>query len=49
MGTIAPNDRNTGPLQASTLVAACQAASSTSSLRSAYQKFAMGSTASSSQ
>lgn len=49
MGTIAPNDRNTGPLQASTLVAACQAANDTTTLRSAYQKFAMGSTATTSQ
>jgi hypothetical protein len=49
MGTIAPTDRNMGPLRASTLVAACQAATSTSTLRSAYQKFAMGGTASSSQ
>jgi hypothetical protein len=36
---------NTGPLRASTLVAACQAASDTTTLRSAYQKFAMGSNA----
>lgn len=46
MGTKAATTRNTGPLQASTLVAACQAASTATTLRSAYQKFAMGSTAS---
>jgi hypothetical protein len=49
MGTKAPAASNTGPLRASTLVAACQAATDSSTLRSAYQKFAMGSNASSSQ